>query len=144
LGLRAPLRRQRYVNAGFISLSTSRWPDFPQRFWRLSERIPTDAPFGPDPDHPFWAGDQDVLNALLMSEIPADAIEIGRDGSEVHPDELSNTQIIDAKITALCAERTADFHRSLRDGAEGVGPEGVDPRSRRCLRKALLSSHLRR
>jgi hypothetical protein len=124
LALRTPLRRQRYVNAGFICVSTTHWPGFLERFWRLSERIPLDAPFGPDPDHPFWAGDQDVLNAILMSEIPADAIEIGPDGSMVHADGLPSTEIVDAKTLRclLNGQPTSILHY-------GMGPKAWDARA---------------
>lgn len=100
LGLQGPLRRQGYVNAGFIGVSATHWPDFLPRFWRLCEHIPTEAILGPDPNHPFWAGDQDVLNALLMSEIPAEAIEVAPEGQEVHPDELPHTKIVNVETLA--------------------------------------------
>lgn len=74
--LERPLRRQNYVNAGFIALSTDRHPQMLARYWELCSKVPADAYLasGADYDQPFWGGDQDVLNALLMSEVDPGAI----------------------------------------------------------------------
>jgi hypothetical protein len=75
-GLAQPPRRQHYLNAGFIALSTTHWPDLLRRYWECCERIPaghtmaSDAPY----EQPFWGGDQDAINALLMSEVDEEAI----------------------------------------------------------------------
>ncbi len=96
LGLNAPLRRQTYVNSGFLAFSVEHWPSFLSRFWELSERVPLESVFaGPDMDHPFWTADQDTLNAFLMSEIPSTAVEILPAGQEVYPDALTHVTVID-------------------------------------------------
>jgi hypothetical protein len=96
LQLKRPLRRQTYVNAGFIALSTKRWPDFLPRFEEVLERIPAESLHsGAEMTDPFWGADQDALNALLMSEVRPDEVEILAAEHEVHPDALQRTTIID-------------------------------------------------
>jgi hypothetical protein len=76
-GLAGPPREgQGYLNAGFIALSTDHHPDLLRRYWQLCKEIPYDRTMGAGGayDQPFWAGDQDALNALLMSEVDAEAI----------------------------------------------------------------------
>ena len=61
----------------------------------------------------FWAGDQDALNAILMSEIPEDAIAL-RPRTE-QPDWLSEVDLADAR-TLTCRYRggeTSILHFSL-------------------------------
>jgi hypothetical protein len=94
LGLRAPLRRQPYVNSGFIAVSMNHWPNFLSRFAELLQSVPADAVFV---GGPFWERDQDALNAFLMSEIPPDAVKILPAAHVVYPDELTNTTITDAE-----------------------------------------------
>jgi hypothetical protein len=74
LRLRAPLRREVSVNAGFIALSTDRWPQLLERWWELCQLVPTDE-IGGD-GTAFNAGDQDALNALLMSEFPRSEVAL--------------------------------------------------------------------
>jgi hypothetical protein len=45
--------------------------------------------------NPFWWADQDALNALLMSEVRRDDVQILPADQEVHPDALARTIIID-------------------------------------------------
>lgn len=73
-GLDAPLRRKTYSNAGFLAFSADRWPDFLGRWIRACERIPVRSS-PPDDAEPFGQLDQDALNAILMSEIPDEAVE---------------------------------------------------------------------
>ena len=77
-GLAGPLRRQTYVNSGFVTFSPERWPELLHRWQSLSEHIESSQTRagGAARDTPLWDGDQDAFNALLMSEIPAEAIEI--------------------------------------------------------------------
>jgi hypothetical protein len=116
LGLRAPLRRQTYVNSGFIALSVDHWPSFLPRFWDLSERVPLGSVFaGQDMDRPFWTADQDTLNALLMSEIPPTAVEILPASDEVYPDGLMDTKVVDLE-TLECVwagSRPKILHHSM-------------------------------
>jgi hypothetical protein len=78
-GLRSPLRRQHYLNSGFIAVSTERHPDLLARFWEVCNRIPVEGlvQTGAGYEQPFWGGDQDAINALLMSEVdPDDVLEL--------------------------------------------------------------------
>ncbi|PWU24758.1 MAG: hypothetical protein C5B48_04775 [Candidatus Rokuibacteriota bacterium] len=79
--LAAPVRKARYVNAGLLAFSLDRWPELLYRWQEVSERIialdPPDL-FVLDNEaaarHPYAFNDQDALNALLMSELPEDAV----------------------------------------------------------------------
>lgn len=74
-GLAAPLRRdQPYLAAGYLAISMEKWPSFFERWWKACELLPTPPP-PRDDTSPLGQLDQDALNAILMSEIPADAIE---------------------------------------------------------------------
>ncbi len=76
LGLAKPLRRQDYVNSGFVAFSTEHQPDLLRRWWEACHEISNDQTMwgGRDGDDPFFFADQDALNALLMSEVEADAL----------------------------------------------------------------------
>jgi hypothetical protein len=117
LQLKSPLRRQTYVNGGFIALSTTHWPDFLPRLWEVAERVPVDALPSAEGINarPFTGGDQDPLNALLMSEIPPDGVEVMPYDQEVHPDRLANTRIIDANTLGCVVhgQRPALLHYSM-------------------------------
>lgn len=125
LQLRSPPRRQTFVNGGFIALSTAQRPDFLERLWEISGRVPgSGARSGGDADTgPFTGGDQDPLNALLMSEVPADALALLPAAQEAHPDDLADTRIIDARTLAcaLHGGRTTLLHYSM-------GPKAWDRR----------------
>jgi hypothetical protein len=76
-GLRAELRRQMYVNAGFLVFDASHWPHLLERWWQACQAIkfhPTIAEGAPD--GPSSQADQDALNAILMSEVPLDALAL--------------------------------------------------------------------
>ena len=94
LGLRAPLRRRMYMNSGFVCLSVDHQRDFLARWSELSALIPVDQGFT-TPAAPFYALDQDVLNALIASEVAHDAVvELPAD-EEVYWDELRDVEILD-------------------------------------------------
>ena len=94
-GVRAPLRRQTYVSAGYLVFSTGAFPDLVPRWWECCEQA-----FGerliwdkyergrsPTPD------DQEALNALLMSEIPEGAVELLPRGAIVHGLEAMSVRV---------------------------------------------------
>lgn len=98
-GLARPPRRQPYLNAGFICFSTDHHPDLLRRYWELCSNIPLGGTMGAGGayDQPYWAGDQDALNALLMSEVEADAV-VGlpeREGPSA--DWLGDVEVEDAR-----------------------------------------------
>ena len=74
LGLRAPLRPDVYVNTGLVAFSTVHWPHLLERWREACELIPSREMWGSR--SPFNAPDQDALNALLMSEIPREALAL--------------------------------------------------------------------
>ena len=71
LQLKASLRRETYVNSGFLVFSVNHWPSLLDRWWEVCELVPHEE-FAAN-DKIFNAGDQDALNALLMSEFPPNA-----------------------------------------------------------------------
>jgi hypothetical protein len=75
-GLALPPRRQVYVNSGFVVFSATRWPHLLERWWNACERIFSNPTIreGAARDNPTSQSDQDALNAILMSEIPAEAV----------------------------------------------------------------------
>jgi hypothetical protein len=92
LALRAPLRRHDWFHNGFVVLSTDHWPDLLRRWWEVCELVPPDQAFADD--QPFNAPDADALNALLMSEIPREALALLRVGDEVFGGDVA---IVDAE-----------------------------------------------
>jgi hypothetical protein len=80
--LRRPLRRGRYVNGACVALSTTVWRGFLERWLELGETVAAERstrPFLLSRDEvvadPIGFNEQDTLNALLMSEVPADAVD---------------------------------------------------------------------
>jgi hypothetical protein len=73
-----PLREQEFISAGFVAWSHSHWPNLLGRWRALCERIPAGATLGHGATNrnPLAQGDQDALNALLMSEVPREAVAI--------------------------------------------------------------------
>ena len=78
LQLSSSLRHQRYINSGFVAFSTAHWPNLLHRWWSACQLIPPSRTFGYNDlnDDPLLWGDQDALNAILMSEFPEDALAI--------------------------------------------------------------------
>ena len=114
LELRAPLRKGTYVNAGFLALSTEHHPALLGRWWELCHRIPREQHFA-RAELAFWAGDQDVLNALLRSEVPEEALAELPGEEEAYPDELLAAEIVD-RATLHCevdGTRLAILHYAL-------------------------------
>jgi hypothetical protein len=114
LGLREPLRRETYVNAGFVCVSVDHFPGLLERWFELCLRAPADQAMT-TPSAPFFAGDQDVLNALLASELPADAIQVLPELEEVYWDELRDVEVVDVS-TLECrfrGTRPAILHYSF-------------------------------
>jgi lipopolysaccharide biosynthesis glycosyltransferase len=80
LELRAPLRREAWVHNGFVVFSTEHWPGLLERWWEVCELVPVSEMY--QDTSLFQAPDADALNALLMSEIPRDALALLPDGDE--------------------------------------------------------------
>jgi hypothetical protein len=98
-GLSAPPRRQTYINAGFVAVSTTRFPELLARWVACCERIvswPTILD-GVDPlSSPAALSSQDALNALLMSEVGHEAIDLQPTWAQAQgTSELSRTRVVD-------------------------------------------------
>jgi hypothetical protein len=113
--LSAPLRRRRHLNTGFVAFSVERWPDLLQRWDEACRRIPPEQVFVPvmhEPPQtrfstrPFWGGDQDALNAILMSEIPEEAIAQQPEDEEIYPETMAEVEVVD-EGTLQCRYRGA-------------------------------------
>ena len=121
-GLSGPPRHQEYVNAGFVAISQEHWPNFLTRWATACQLLPIDRyavlprflPRRTAMDgEPFWAGDQDALNAILMAEIPPESLAI-RPRSQ-QPDWLDEAEVVDEQ-TLECryrGEPTLILHLSL-------------------------------
>lgn len=93
--LRAPLRRQPYVNAGFIAFSCTSWPHLIERWQAANALIPPDRTSHPE-DDPFRDTEQDALNAVLMSEVPREAVAYQPEWAEAYPDAMIRVRIADS------------------------------------------------
>jgi hypothetical protein len=115
-------RRQTYINSGFLCFSTQHWPDLLGLYWDACQRIPSErvyrgssarGDFGTmAPSDPVSLPDQDALNALLMSVVPAEAIvELPAEGQAMRED-LTRVRIIDERSLActLDGEPTMILH----------------------------------
>jgi hypothetical protein len=111
--LRAPLRRRRHLNTGFVAFSVEHWPDLLRRWDEACRRIPPGEVFVPvmhEPaatrfaSRPFWGGDQDALNAILMSEIPEEAIAQQPEDEEIYPETMPEVEVVD-EATLECRYR---------------------------------------
>lgn len=148
--LKAPLRRQTYVNAGFVAFSMEHWPDLLARFWELCGqtgwplRSPTGEAFSrfDMEDQPLWAGDQDALNALLMSEIPPDALGLLPTTQEVYPDKLMRHEGRRPRVACMQSGWGATGDPPLRDDAQSVGRGGLATSPSGRLRTALRSGYV--
>jgi hypothetical protein len=111
--LQAPLRHgQRYANGGLVAFSVECWPQLLERWAQANSRLPrTRAPWSHD--DPFAAVDQDALNALLMSEFPADAVSLEPIWEEAHADEMVRVRVVNAS-NLTCTDGVKILHHSLR------------------------------
>lgn len=99
-GLQAPLRREPYVNAGFLAFSAAHWPMLLDRWWELCQKIwqhPT--LYERLEDGPTAQGDQDALNALLMSEVAPGSIFL------LDPDEAPAAEALMMGVRVVDARR---------------------------------------
>lgn len=98
LQLRAPLRREEWLHDGFVVFDTRRWPGLLRRWWEVCELVPSEEIFTSG-GAPFNAGDADALNALLMSEVPREGVEVLAEGDEVYAGDIT----IDDLETLACS-----------------------------------------
>jgi len=96
----APRKQQSYVNSGFVAFSASFWPELLEQWWKACERIRDRPTFqeGVSLANPTVGGDQDALNAVLMSLIPADALLLLPWEGQVTPFDSRNLRSIDERL----------------------------------------------
>jgi hypothetical protein len=107
-GLQNAPRRQTYVSSHFLAFSTDHWPDLLPRWWEACELIFDRAILASrNRGDPAYAGDQDALNALLMSEVPGDALKLlpARERA-TGPSQARSTSIIDRRSLACAIDGT--------------------------------------
>jgi hypothetical protein len=108
LGLQHPLRTQPYINSGFIALDASRWTALVDRWAELCahvgesrSQLPHSIPMEVADAHPFAYLDQDVLNAVLMSEVDESAVCVLDWRSAGVPEPEDGTRVID-RVSLRC------------------------------------------
>jgi hypothetical protein len=94
-----------YLNSGALALSLDHWRDLLARWRKACERLRV-GQIGRDPAGPFWAADQDALNALLMSEVSPEAQVVGAERQSLHPDALREVVVRDEERLS-CSYRGA-------------------------------------
>jgi hypothetical protein len=114
LALRGPLRRRPYLNSGFVALSVERRPDLLDRWWELCAALPGDQ-LRTSQEAPFWAADQDALNASLSSELPDDAVDQLPVSGEAYPEQALRVRVVNARTLdcELDGEPVSIVHHSL-------------------------------
>jgi len=100
LGLNGELRDEPYTNAGFIALRGDLWQSLLCRWHECCEKISAERsqrPYflGGHDGSPFAYSEQDVLHAILTSEIPADQVELMDIKLAASPDHERSTHIVD-------------------------------------------------
>jgi hypothetical protein len=150
-GLERLPRQQVYVNAGFVAFSTAHFPDLQRRWWECCDHLaqrPDSRPSGKanpiatssDRANPIALPDQDALNALLMSEVPAGRIELLPEGAvALGRRELVQTTIVDLGRLECrrSGQRTTLLHAYGR-------PKPWQPNAWRYLRRTAYVRCLRR
>lgn len=97
-----PLRKQTYVNAGFIAFSTYHHPELLKQWWHACKKTFSQPTLqeGASNNHPLSQADQDALNAILMSQYSLDDLALQPYKEEVFGD-FKKTKILDRK-SLLC------------------------------------------
>jgi hypothetical protein len=145
-GLEEPLRRQVYVNSGFVALSTAHFPDLQRRWWECCDHMAQQ--FGSpasERTNPIALPDQDSLNALLMSEVPAGRVEVLPERAmALGKHELARTTVVDLRRLECqyAGQRTTLLHHYGRPKPwERNAWRNLRPTAYvRCLRRLLSQS----
>lgn len=103
--LSRPPRHQVYGCAGFVAFSATHWPALLRQWWDACARI-NQQPTYQEGMHagPTAQADQDALNALLMSEYPADALHMLPEREQVFRWDFPAVRTADAR-TLRCRHR---------------------------------------
>jgi hypothetical protein len=110
-GLCCAPRHQVYVNSGFIAFSTRHWPHLLQRWWQVCRRI---ASWWRDPGLCVGQLDQDAFNAVLMSEVPPEAMALQPDEEAPNSAWFAGVRVVD-ESSLTCSYRghvTTLLHQS--------------------------------
>jgi hypothetical protein len=141
-------RHQIYINSGVVAWSTYRWPDLGRRWWECCQQH--DRPYTRGRlEDPMQFCDQDALNAVLMAEMPQDAlrtwpVQSAPFGSML----LSSVRVVDERSLACECEGRATLlvHNS---GGSTPWEHGLVPVLRkwrpayvRLLRRALSGPNI--
>jgi hypothetical protein len=137
LRLAAPLRPDVYVNTGLVAFSTTAWPNLLERWREACESIPPGEMWGSH--SPFNAPDQDALNALLMSEIPREALALLPDREQLFG---GNAKVEDYETLKVAGHPAKILH--LLDSPKQWEPSGwlrlAGMDYARLMRRLLFSS----
>jgi hypothetical protein len=97
------LRRQPYVNAGFLGFPRSVGLELLQRLQRDQRLIDSEETIwtGGSPQQPMYFADQDLLNALLASLVPPNGVTILEQDLAPHP-PFAGVRVTDP-VAATCA-----------------------------------------
>jgi hypothetical protein len=98
--LSSPPRHQPHLNGGFLAFSATHWPDLLERWWHACASMPPDRVFTGEATDPVWAGDEDALNAVLMSEVPRHAVVELPDEAPLLPLAMRDMTIVDEQTLA--------------------------------------------
>jgi hypothetical protein len=113
------LRRQPYVNAGFLGLPRERGLDLLERLERGQETIDADETIwtAGSSEEPTYFADQDVLNALLASVVPVSEVVILDQELAPHPPFTGVSVADPASASCLYADGRAPFvlHQMLKE-----------------------------
>lgn len=96
--LREPLRSQPYYQTHFVAFSTEAWPDLLDRWWEALQKIwhlPSFMEGASMRGSATSQPDQDALNALLMSEVPAGAVHELPSGEHAMTGRMSEVAVSD-------------------------------------------------
>ncbi len=147
--LTAPLRPQTYVERGLLR---GLHPRTGRRCWSAggssAHAFPMASPSrARSTSNPLWAGDQDALNALLMSEIPEQALHLLPETGAIFPPDMERVEIVDLDRLACSDRRRPRHDAALLLGAQAVGSPGLAthaPAAARCIRAPPPARPLRR
>jgi hypothetical protein len=104
-----PPRRQTYVCSGLIAFSAAHWPDFLSEWWTACSLISSHSTYQEKSgDTPTAQGDQDALNALLMTVYPSTALAIQPREEQVFRWDFRNHVELKDSATLRCRSRSHD------------------------------------
>ncbi|MEI9941311.1 MAG: glycosyltransferase [Pseudomonadota bacterium] len=114
--LPGPPRQQSYMNAGFVAFSRAVYPELLEDWWNACSRTLDQPATTRDGGRGATAqGDQDALNAVLMSRYPKDAIKL-RNGNEAPQAEALRRGVKIINLHTLACEyrgeRTLVLHQA--------------------------------